>query len=90
MVNFGQASGPVPPFEVSRLAVRSNTLSRPILFHYLTDRAERDELASSLFDAFARGVLSVERMQVFPLAEAGTAHELLESRRATGPLVLLP
>lgn len=90
LINFGQASGPVPPLEVSRLAVRSNALSRPILFHYLTDRAERDTLATGLFDALARGVLSVERTQALPLAEAGTAHELLENRKANGPLILLP
>ncbi|HEX2940059.1 MAG TPA: quinone oxidoreductase [Rhodopila sp.] len=90
LVNYGQASGPVPPFEVSRLATKSNTVSRPIVFHYLVDRAERDSLASGLFDALARGVLTMEHTQVLPLADAGAAHQQLENRTATGPIVLLP
>lgn len=90
LVNFGQSSGSVPPFDVSRLASRSTTVSRPILFHYLVDRTERDAMASALFDSLARGVLTAGTVKTFPLAQAGAAHEELESRRATGPIVLLP
>ena len=90
LVNFGQASGPVPPIEMSRLAAGSLTVSRPILFHYLGDRAERDAMVATLFDTTARGVLTVEGVQRFPLAHAGAAQEVLESRRATGPIVLVP
>jgi len=89
LVNFGQASGPVPPFEVSRLAERSVTLSRPILFHYLSDRAERDGLVAGLFDTLARGVVTVGEPCVLPLEEAGRAHELIESRRVMGAVVLV-
>ncbi|MHB1207923.1 MAG: quinone oxidoreductase family protein, partial [Rhodospirillaceae bacterium] len=32
LVNFGQSSGPIPPFAPSRLAAKSNALWRPILF----------------------------------------------------------
>ncbi len=39
LVNFGQASGPVAPFQVQRLAGKSNSLTRPILFHYIAERA---------------------------------------------------
>lgn len=90
LVNFGQASGAVPPFEVARLAARSTSLSRPILFHYLTDRAERDALVGWLFDALRAGVLSIEGGTTFPLAQAGSAHAALESRQAAGPIILLP
>ena len=90
LVNFGQASGPVPPFEVSRLAAGSFTLSRPILFHYLSDISERDALIASLFDALARGILTVPPIQAFPLAQAAIAHAALESRAANGPIILQP
>ena len=90
LVNFGQASGPVPPFEVSRLAARSNTLTRPILFHYLMDKGERDAMVAVLFDALTQGILTVEGVTHFPLEAAGRAHEALETRRATGPAILLP
>jgi NADPH:quinone reductase len=90
LVNFGQSSGSVPPFDVSRLAARSNSLSRPILFHYLIERSERDAMAAGLFDGLARGILTTGPQTTFPLADAGAAHEELESRRATGPIILLP
>jgi NADPH2:quinone reductase len=90
LVNFGQASGPVPPFEVSRLATRSNTVSRPILFHYLIERTERDAMVAMLFDALRRGVLTIEGPRSFPLTAAGASHDALESRRVTGPTVLVP
>ena len=89
-VNFGQASGPIPPFEVSRLAAGSFTLSRPIVFHYLADHTERDALLASLFDALARRVLTVPEAQAFPLAQAAQAHTALESRSATAPIILQP
>lgn len=90
LVNYGQASGAVPPFEVSRLAERSLTVSRPILFHYLTDPSERDAMAASVFAALADGTLTLPPAQTFPLAQAGAAQEMLESRLATGPILLLP
>ena len=33
--------------EVSRLAMGSHTVSRPMLFHYLTDRLERDAMVAT-------------------------------------------
>lgn len=89
LVNFGQSSGSVPPFDVSRLAARSNTVSRPILFHYLAECSKRDAMVAALFDALARGILTLAVGKSFPLAQAGAAHEELESRRATGPIILL-
>jgi NADPH2:quinone reductase len=90
LVNFGQASGPVPLFEVSRLAAGSFSVSRPILFHYISDRAERDVLLARLFDGLARGVLTVPTAQVYPLADAAEAHAALQSRATTGPIILQP
>ena len=90
LVNFGQSSGSVPPFDVSRLAARSNSVSRPILFHYLLDPGERAALAAGLFDALADGSLSVRIDKIMQLAQAGAAHEELESRRATGAVILEP
>jgi hypothetical protein len=47
-------------------------------------------MVATLFDAMARGILAVEGVQRFPLTHAGAAQEVLESRRATGPIVLVP
>ena len=72
----------------SRLAARSNTISRPILFHYIAERAEREAMVAALFDGLERGILTVEDGTAYRLAEAGRAHAALESRRAVGPILL--
>lgn len=90
LVNFGQASGSVAPFEVSRLAARSTTLSRPILFHYIAQRGALEALAASVFDSVLSGVFDTEAGQAFPLADAAAAHRALEARQADGPLLLMP
>lgn len=90
LVNFGQASGPVPPFEISRLAARSNSVSRPILFHFIAERKMRDEMAHHLFAALAGGLFTPGPVETFPLADAAAAHARLESRDAEGTLLLVP
>jgi NADPH:quinone reductase len=90
LVNFGQASGPVAPFEVSRLAARSLTLVRPLLFHYIRTRAALDEMAAETFRMLDAGVLSARIGLSLPLARAADAHVALESRRTSGAIVLQP
>jgi NADPH2:quinone reductase len=90
LVNFGQSSGSVEPFEVSRLSKGSNSLSRPVVFHYVAQRGRLEAMAAALFNALSQGVLTAEPGKAFPLAQAAAAHEELESRRAPGPLLLVP
>lgn len=90
LVNFGQSSGPVAPFAVSALSARSNSVTRPMLFHYMRDRAELEALAHALFDVLARGAVKVAAPQRFALAEAGAAHAALEARQTAGSVVLIP
>jgi len=90
LVNFGQSSGPVEPFQVSRLVAKSNTLSRPILFHYIDAPAERDEMARHLFDVLRTDALQVEIGAEFPLRRAADAHRALESRTVSGSIILVP
>jgi NADPH:quinone reductase-like Zn-dependent oxidoreductase len=89
-VSYGQASGPLSPIAPDVLAAKSATLSRPVLFHYTAERPALDELARQTFDALRAGVIRVEGRRRYPLAAAAQAHRDLESRRTTGPLVLLP
>ena len=90
LVNFGQSSGPVAPFAVSRLAMRSNTLVRPLLFHYIRDRAALEAMAAEAFAAMGSGVLRAAIGLKLPLARAGEAHIALESRATSGAIVLVP
>ena len=90
LVNFGQASGPVRPVTLSELAARSTTLSRPIVFHHVAQRQHLLRMSASVFAALGNGWLEVEPALEFPLAAAGEAHRLLESGKATRPIVLKP
>jgi NADPH2:quinone reductase len=88
LVNFGQSSGPVPPFPVSRLSARSNAVVRPILFHYLRERSARDAMAEETFKMVQAGVLTPRIGLRVPLSRAAEAHAALESRGTTGAIIL--
>lgn len=90
LVNFGQSSGPVDPLAPSRLAARSNALFRPILFHYVRERAALEAVAGTMFQAIAKGVLRPDPALQLPLAEAAEAHRALEGRQVPGSIVLVP
>ena len=90
LVNFGQSSGPVPPFTISRLAARSNGVIRPMLFHYIRDRPSLEAMAKETFDAVAQGIVRAQIGLRVPLARAHEAHVALESRATTGSVILLP
>ena len=74
----------------SRRPSEAEGVEQPILFHYLADQAECAAMVGTLFDAMARGILTVKGVQTFPLAQAGVAHEALESRQPSGPIALVP
>jgi NADPH2:quinone reductase len=90
LINFGQSSGAVPPFVVSRLAAKSNTIVRPILFHYIRDRASLESVAKESFGAIESGVIRSEIGLRLPLSQAAEAHTRMESRTTVGQIVLVP
>jgi NADPH2:quinone reductase len=91
MVLYGGASGPVPPFDPQRLnSGGSLFLTRPTLWHYVTDRAELEWRAGDLFGWIADGELDVRVGETYPLADARRAHEDLAARRTAGKLLLMP
>jgi len=89
LVNFGQSSGPVAPFEVSKLSTRSATVTRPMLFHYTADPTVRDRMAEDLFRVVSDGTLKVGSPQTFALGDVAAAHRVLEARQTSGSVVLL-
>ena len=88
LVNYGQASGPVPPFEISRLSAKSASVTRPGYAHYIADRADLVALAELLWARIAAGTLRAEAGAPYPLAQAADAHRALEAR--AGPVILIP
>jgi NADPH2:quinone reductase len=91
LVSFGNASGPVPPFEPGMLAAKGSLyFTRPTLMHYTRDARELQETADDLFAVIASGAVKIAIHQRFPLTEARQAHEALHSRATTGATILLP
>jgi NADPH:quinone reductase len=88
LVLLGAASGPVPPFEITRLNARSTFLTRPSLVHYVLTREELLWRVGEVYGWVAEGKLEVRIGGRYPLEEAGRAQEDLESRRTTGKLLL--
>lgn len=91
MVSFGNASGPVPPFEPGILAAKGSLfLTRPTLMTYTAKRPDLLASAAELFAVVQSGAVKIEVRQTYPLAETARAHRDLEARRTTGSTVLLP
>ncbi|NYT60233.1 quinone oxidoreductase [Alcaligenaceae bacterium] len=88
LANYGQASGPVPPFEVSTLFPKSNSLSRPNVFQHLRTTEKLRNAAAQLFKLLDEGRLQVGGIKAFPLAEAAHAHREMESRSRQGSVIL--
>ncbi len=91
LVLYGQASGPVPPFDPQVLNAKGGLfLTRPSLAHYTATREELLERANDVLGWAARGELKVRIGAEFPLAEAAEAHRQLAGRLTTGKVVLIP
>ncbi|HEX9767888.1 MAG TPA: quinone oxidoreductase [Kiloniellales bacterium] len=91
LVSFGNASGPVPPFNPAVLSAKGSLfLTRPTLMTYTAKREDLVAAAEDLFAVVASGAVKIEVNQTYPLAEAAQAHRDLEARKTTGSTVLLP
>ena len=91
MVTFGNASGPVPPFPPLTLSQKGSLfVTRPTLAHYTSKREELEWRASEVLNWVQGGLFSPQIFKVYPLAEAGAAHDALAARLTSGKLLLQP
>lgn len=91
MVSYGNASGPVPPFNPALLSQKGSLfLTRPTLMSYVAKRNDLVKAARELFSVVRSGAVRIRINQTYPLREAARAHHDLETRRTTGSTVLLP
>jgi NADPH2:quinone reductase len=91
MVSFGNASGPVAPFNLGILSQKGSLfLTRPTLMTYVGKRDDLVKTARELFDVVKKKVVKIPINQTYPLREAAQAHRDLEARKTTGSTVLLP
>jgi NADPH2:quinone reductase len=86
--SFGNASGPVPPFEMGVLAGKGSLYAtRPTLNTYTARREDLVANAAELFDVVGKGLVKINISKTYPLQEAAQAHRDLESRKTTGSIV---
>jgi NADPH2:quinone reductase len=91
LVSFGQASGSVPPVDLSVLAAKGSLfLTRPSLMTYTAEREDLLVHAQDLFKVVLSGAVKIEVKQTYPLAETARAHRDLEARKTTGSTILIP
>jgi NADPH2:quinone reductase len=88
-VSFGNASGPVPSFDLTALK-GSLFATRPSLFAYTATRQDLEQNAAELFGMITSGKIKVAINHRYPLASAAEAHRDLEARRTTGSIILEP
>lgn len=91
MVSFGQASGMVPPLDVTVLSAKGSLyLTRPTLVHYTATREDLLASAAALFAVVLCGAVRIEIGQTYPLRDVSRAHADLEARRTVGSTALVP
>ena len=91
LVLFGAASGPVPLFDVGKLAQKGSLfITRPTLVHYMAAHEELQKRATDVLTMIATGKVKLRIEHIYPLREAQQAHRDLEGRKTTGKLLLIP
>lgn len=91
LVLFGQSSGPVPPINPRILSQTGSLyLTRPTLIDYSATREEFHQRANDMFELVQSGRLKIRIDKTLPFSKATEAHQLLEERRTSGKLLLIP
>jgi len=91
MALFGQASGPVGPFDPQILnTLGSLFFTRPTITNFIQTPEELQWRAGEVFEAMLSGDLTMTLGGSYPLAQASEAHRDLEARKSSGKLILIP
>ena len=91
MVQFGNASGPVPDISPLLLSQKGSLfLTRPTLMSYTATRADLELSAGRVIEAVTKGWIKIKVGHTYPLKDAAQAHRDLEARKTTGSVVLIP
>lgn len=91
IASFGNASGPVTGVALGTLGAKGSIfVTRPALFNYYADAAEREAGAARVFKMIASGAVGITIGQRYALRDAAQAHIDLETRKTSGSTLLLP
>ena len=91
MVSFGNASGSLENIDVKKsIQPKGLYFTRPAMWHYLSTQDEMNEGADKLFETVKLGKIKIEIFKKYRLDESIQAHKDLESRKITGPAIIIP
>jgi NADPH2:quinone reductase len=88
---FGASSGPVPLFDLGKLAQKGSLfITRPTLVHHIASHEELIHRSTDVFNMIGSGKLKLRIEHLYSLPDAQQAHRDLEGRKTTGKLLLIP
>jgi NADPH2:quinone reductase len=91
VISYGNADAPVTGVSLSVLASAGSLFTtRPTLFDYYADPAERTAGAARVWDMIASGKVKVTIGQTYALEDVAQAHADLQARKTSGSTVLVP
>ncbi|KAI4254580.1 MAG: hypothetical protein LQ352_003019 [Teloschistes flavicans] len=90
VASFGNASGAVEPFLISKLSAKNAKIARPTLYNYVATRQEFEHYSDELFKIMMEDKFSVRIHETYPLKDVARAHTDIESRKTMGKLLLKP
>ncbi len=91
LVNYGNASGHVPPLDLLLLAKKGSlSVSRPAFSSYIADRTAYEAACDELFELVGNRTLAIDSGRTYALRDAAIAHRDLENRQTAGAVILLP
>ena len=91
MISFGNASGPITNIDIKKMIQPKGLyFTRPSMAQYLVTKDEIKEGADKLFEKLKLGKIKIEIYKKYRLDEVVEAHKDLESRKITGPAVIVP
>jgi NADPH:quinone reductase len=90
VVFYGFAGGNPPHIDPRILMDGSKTLVGGDLWSYLTSKEERIKRTHTLFEWITSGKIKISDATTFALKDGKAAHELIESRKSTGKIILIP
>ena len=91
MVSFGNSSGPVANIDVKKMIQPKGLyFTRPVMGQYLGTKDEIREGADKLFEKIKLGQVKVEIFKKYKLEDVVQAHKDLETRKITGPAIIVP
>ncbi|WP_086872950.1 zinc-binding dehydrogenase [Kosakonia pseudosacchari] len=90
VVLFGMSGGTIPTPDPAQFLLRSTGVIGADLWTYLTSQQERQRRADRLFALLKEGHIKLPEVTSFPLYRGKEAHDLLENRRFSGKVILIP